>query len=128
LLIEKQRPEFQRGKMNGIGGHVEKGERPLAAMIREFEEETGVHFEKWHPAAILMFGSSARVYIYSAVDADACRLAQTTTDEAISLVHMNRLDVLTLMPNLHRLIPVAEAREIINDYGQGWQSPIFKEN
>lgn len=128
LLIEKQRPEFQRGKMNGIGGHREKGEEPKAAMIREFQEETGVLFEEWHPVGILMFGSKARIYLYSAVDEPSCRLAQTTTDELICLEPMDRLSVVPLMPNLHRLISISEAREIIYDLGQPWSCPIINEN
>ena len=40
-LIRKARPEWQRGRLNGIGGHVEPGETDAAAMVREFREETG---------------------------------------------------------------------------------------
>ncbi len=40
LLIEKQRPTWQMGKLNGIGGKIEEGETPAAAMTREFWEET----------------------------------------------------------------------------------------
>jgi 8-oxo-dGTP diphosphatase len=47
LLIRKNRPEWQRGKLNGIGGHIEDGEAPLAAMIREFKEETGMTVKNW---------------------------------------------------------------------------------
>jgi hypothetical protein len=32
------------------------------------------------------------------------------------------------MPNLHRLISIAEAREIIYDLGQPWSCPIINEN
>jgi 8-oxo-dGTP diphosphatase len=42
LLIEKTHPEWQRGKWNGIGGHIEEGELPLEAMIREAREETAI--------------------------------------------------------------------------------------
>jgi 8-oxo-dGTP diphosphatase len=41
VLIKKNRPEEQAGKLNGVGGKVEKGEFPLQAMVREFLEETG---------------------------------------------------------------------------------------
>jgi hypothetical protein len=109
-------------------GQREKGEEPKAAMIREFQEETGVLFEEWHPVGILMFGSKARIYLYSAVDEPSCRLAQTTTDELICLEPMDRLSVVPLMPNLHRLISISEAREIIYDLGQPWSCPIINEN
>lgn len=41
-LIRKKRPEWQAGKLNGIGGHVEDGESFVQAMSREFREEAGV--------------------------------------------------------------------------------------
>lgn len=52
LLIRKTHPEWQKGKLNGIGGKIEKKEQlvgavwltesPFEAMIREFHEETGI--------------------------------------------------------------------------------------
>jgi 8-oxo-dGTP diphosphatase len=42
VLIKKTHPEWQKGKLNGIGGHIEAGETPLEAMIREASEETGI--------------------------------------------------------------------------------------
>ena len=49
-LILKTKPEWQAGLYNGIGGKIEEGERPIDAMSREFEEETGCHIETkcWH--------------------------------------------------------------------------------
>lgn len=41
LTIWKNRPSWQAGKLNGIGGKIEAGESPLEAMHREFIEETG---------------------------------------------------------------------------------------
>jgi 8-oxo-dGTP pyrophosphatase MutT (NUDIX family) len=43
VLIRKSKPEWQRGKWNGIGGSIEPGETPLDAMVREFQEEAGTH-------------------------------------------------------------------------------------
>lgn len=40
-LIRKQKPAWQRGKLNGIGGKVEAHECAQDAMMREFKEETG---------------------------------------------------------------------------------------
>ncbi len=41
LLIHKNRPDWQRGKLNGVGGHIEGSETSRDAMVREFREETG---------------------------------------------------------------------------------------
>jgi len=41
LLIEKQKPEWQRGKYNLVGGKIEPDEDPYDAAQREFAEETG---------------------------------------------------------------------------------------
>lgn len=40
-LIRKSKPAWQKGYLNGIGGKIEAGETPRAAMVREFAEETG---------------------------------------------------------------------------------------
>lgn len=42
LLINKLRPSWQAGKLNGIGGKIEPGESPVEAMVREFKEEAGI--------------------------------------------------------------------------------------
>lgn len=42
-LIRKNRPAWQAGLLNGIGGRVEPNETPLDAMVREYAEETGHH-------------------------------------------------------------------------------------
>lgn len=49
-LIRKTKPEWQAGKLNGIGGKVEPSETFRQAMVREFFEETGsrVPSERWH--------------------------------------------------------------------------------
>lgn len=42
LLMEKRKPDWQNGKVNGIGGKIKYGESPEDAMVREFMEETGI--------------------------------------------------------------------------------------
>ena len=49
LLIQKTKPEWQCGKLNGVGGKIEEGETPLQAMEREFEEETRFKGFDWIP-------------------------------------------------------------------------------
>lgn len=47
VLVKKERPLWQKGKLNGVGGHIEEGENEYDAMYREFLEETGMKIEKW---------------------------------------------------------------------------------
>jgi 8-oxo-dGTP diphosphatase len=42
VLIRKKRPAWQAGRFNGVGGHVDRLETPIQAMVREFREEVGV--------------------------------------------------------------------------------------
>lgn len=36
------------GRYNGVGGHVERGEDPFSAALREIEEETGLRTDQLH--------------------------------------------------------------------------------
>jgi len=47
VLISKNHPEWQIGKLNGVGGHLREGEFPPKAMEREFLEEAGVEIPDW---------------------------------------------------------------------------------
>lgn len=49
LLIHKNRPAWMNGKINGIGGKLEAGETPVACLVREIREETGLatREEEW---------------------------------------------------------------------------------
>lgn len=42
LLIHKNRPDWQAGKLNGPGGKIEAEEDGVTAVVREIEEETGL--------------------------------------------------------------------------------------
>lgn len=42
LLVLKDRPAWQRGRLNLVGGKVEPGETPLQAAVRELNEESGL--------------------------------------------------------------------------------------
>ncbi len=46
-LIRKNKPAWQAGLLNGIGGKIEDGEAPAYAMSREFKEEAGLWVATW---------------------------------------------------------------------------------
>ena len=47
LLLRKNRPTWQQGKLNGIGGRIEGDETPEQAMRRECIEEVGLDLDSW---------------------------------------------------------------------------------
>lgn len=46
--ISKPGTEHVAGKLNGVGGKIERGETPYYAMVREFEEGTGKVVYDWY--------------------------------------------------------------------------------
>jgi len=95
LLIRKTHPDWQKGKLNGIGGKIEtvpdktypidpmsssRTETPFEAMIREFHEETGItttrnrwrcfHIEEFYDASE---GTTNKVYFFAAFGDEAKR-------------------------------------------------------
>ena len=104
LLIQKNKPDWQKGKMNGIGGKVEGDETYKEAMIREFKEECGIECKEWNPV-ILMFGDGWEVQVYSAKSDDVFYFKQTEK-EKVFLIPINELDAYSHVDNLRWLIPM----------------------
>ena len=106
-LIRKNRPDWQRGLLNGIGGKVEPGEVPENAMVREFHEETGLKLTSWEHFLTMSF-PDATIYFYRHVDTDPRLLSEirSVTDEKVGLFHVYSPG-LNVVPNLLWLIPLA---------------------
>jgi len=104
-LIRKTRPSWQAGKLNGIGGKVEKDESPRAAMTREFREETGAVITDWRPFAVLKHGKGL-IYMFTAMVGMSVRLEQTT-DEEPGWIGVGYLPFTKHVSNLDWLIPLA---------------------
>lgn len=102
-LINKLRPEWQAGFLNGIGGHIEEGEVPYAAMRREFEEETGVEITKWDFKFVMDFGEE-RVHVFKAVN--SLSGIRSATDEKVSVISISTLYDVKVIPNLRWIIPL----------------------
>ena len=103
-LIQKNRPDWQKGLLNGPGGRVEPEDQgALNAINREFEEETGVAVSNWRPFCVL---ENERVEVTFFVASREANL-KSLTDEQVTWYNLAGLNDLPLVPNLRFLIPMA---------------------
>lgn len=105
VLIRKNRPEWQRGKLNGVGGKVEHGETDVEAMVREFEEEASLttYIDEWEEMGDIN-GDFGVVSIYKSVG--SLKGIKTNTDERITIVPVSLIhDSDEVIPNLKYIIP-----------------------
>lgn len=115
VLIRKNRPAWQAGKLNGAGGKIDPEDKDAAhAMAREFLEETGVETaaSQWRYFARIMDKSHAKdengvVHFFSIFD-DKVLQAKTNTDEEVVIIDTN-LDAIRKqgMANLGWLVGIA---------------------
>lgn len=103
LLIEKNRPEWQKGLLNGIGGKIEIDEKPFEAMNRECEEECGLKNIYWEQYATLI-GNDYKVFVFRAFN-DFIYHAEQKESEEIEIEWVRGID--NLVPNCDFLIPLA---------------------
>jgi 8-oxo-dGTP diphosphatase len=117
VLIRKNKPEWQKDKLNGVGGKIELDETPPQAMAREFREETGV---KTNPMDWILFCSvkflsnSDTVHFFKLFSTDICQSIKTQDPKepvyhlVIEETHSQSL------PNLKWLIPLALSGDILH--------------
>lgn len=136
LLIQKNKPAWQKGKWNAIGGKIEGGETPEDAMVREFREETGLFTSYsttqperpleqmpgiWRPFVILTNEVEGyRVHFFRAIG--PIQDAKSMTDEQVLQVEWPFAHDWDVIPNLWWLVPMAKDHDIgfplhIEDYG-----------
>ena len=107
LLIEKKRPAWQAGKLNGVGGKVEVGEIPERAMTREFEEETGLNFVPFRRFCELTHSTAAwKVYFFEGKGHPEHARKMPGEDEEPVVVDVDNLPE-NIVSNLKWLIPLA---------------------
>lgn len=126
VLIRKNRPEWQAGRLNGVGGKIEPKDRQseaaiLTAMEREFLEETGllVLSADWHHYASLSWEQGVVHFLRSFAAHSVLRCCRSVTDEQIEFHRIHELLEpgplrAGVTPNLLWLVPLAAHRH--DDY------------
>lgn len=127
VLIRKAKPAWQRGRLNGVGGKIKKGETPREAMFREWYEETGTQFLDWRPFC-KMEGPDFIVHVFVGRDefSDAFNNARTVTREPIEKVMVHELGSWCRVLNLDWLVPMA--RDYMRDFDYIDEKGRFKVN
>lgn len=106
-LIRKNRPDWQAGRLNGIGGKIEPNEWPLAAMTREFAEEAGVIVAPTLWSHLMTReGPHYRVYVFVAFHSTFLNAVRTVTDEVVGVYERRSLPA-TVLPNVRWMLEFA---------------------
>jgi 8-oxo-dGTP diphosphatase len=116
LIHKRHGPKCVITRWNGVGGKVEDDESPLQAIVREFEEETGVvtSIGQWDHFCTLLSGVAV-VRFYYMMDSEKLARVRTTTDEEVRIFDIDELP--QVMENLKWMIPYLVDPLIEHDLG-----------
>lgn len=106
LLIRKERPEWQKGKLNGVGGKIEQRETSKHCIVREVAEECGLQTKDHEWTRIgKMRGADWFCDVYTHVHQGSLNDVSTTTDEEVQWFPVHKLpkNILTNLPWLIHL-------------------------
>ena len=107
LLIHKIKPEWQAGKINGVGGKIESGEDSLACMVREVREEAGLETSADQWISLGEMGSEIwRVYVFALVYCGSISDAKSADKEKVEWFDPSALPP-NIISNLSWLVPLA---------------------
>lgn len=103
VLILKNRPTWQKGLLNGVGGQIGEDESPLEAMRREFLEETGELVKNW-THFLTRSDTMTNIYFFKSFGAID---AETQTDEKIFVLKADSLHKYHCVSDLSWIVPLA---------------------
>lgn len=108
LLILKERPRWQKGKLNGIGGKHEKGESSEECISRETKEETNLTIapQNWQKYAEISMNTSIDVDVFTTIFSGPESKARSNESLQVDWYPVDALPS-NVMSNLRWLIPVA---------------------
>lgn len=113
VLIKKNKPYWQKGLYNGVGGKIEPNESPEQCIIREFKEETGVLIKDWREFAFIYREDNFEVYFFIAFDSKLWK-CRSITSEKLVILDVKHLHFFyhRMIPNLKWIIPLALDKEV----------------
>lgn len=128
LVVRKNRPDWQKNKINLCGGKIDGEEAPEQAAVRELKEESGIDATTIPKVMGIIYGSWGEVYCVK-VGVFDCEIKQPPEEtEPVSWVSWKDLkDDSDLMPNLKVIIPLMMAGVegwVIEDERPDWSLPI----
>lgn len=118
LLVEKEKPSWQKGLLNGVGGKAEFGETPIECLKREFKEETGVDTSSnwaWRAVAVEA-GPDYELHAFASfVDRDVFTSfdpkqvpSKNDAGEKLHWISVVELPVYPVIGNLRWIVPMAQ--------------------
>lgn len=114
LLVHKIDPEWQRGKLNGIGGKNKENETDMNCIIREVEEETSLKTQKKDWIFLgKMHGTNWTMSLFTIVFESKPELAKQAGKEKIEWFSVSELPS-NIIPNLKWQIPLAIEKILYN--------------
>lgn len=108
LLQLKDKPDWQHGRYNGIGGKVEQNETPDHAMLRKGIEEIGVEAAWTHKGQIKVNEHLIDLYKTNLSGTSiryAIKHAQRNTNETLDLSWIDQMPE-NILSNLTYLVPM----------------------
>lgn len=114
VLIRKEWPDWQKGKLNGVGGKIEEGELPYNAMVREFYEETGLLHATWTPFMTMTgIGNDPWSVEFFTTTSPNYRQVETKTEEKVTIHLVGMLRHEVMLENVHWGILLA--KDVLED-------------
>lgn len=112
LVVTKNKPEWQKGKKNLVGGKIEQGETPQQAAEREFQEETGYFIHPSNKPFLVgkIVGEQFTVFVYKIYVYGFTLNPGPDETETVSWERWVELqEDKNLIPNLRVIIPLIMA-------------------
>lgn len=108
VLIRKNKPQWQAGKLNGVGGKIEENESAYDAMVREFSEEAGIIFTSWNMYAKLTEQNKYDLFVFRGFVESVKEIeVKSMTNEIIEVHNIKNLYNEFILPSAMWLLHMA---------------------